>query len=157
MVNRLEPWQKLGINHPLNLYKIPLSSGTLHINSIESNMTSSIILDNDKTPVIPLRYKNLDQVYKSYMPFLKNGGLFIPTRKGYRLGHEVLMLIRLPDSDESVQAEGVVSWVTPENCTGHKKQGVGVEFSDGKGIALRHRIDALLDDRLNNDDPTYTL
>ncbi|MEE9448135.1 MAG: PilZ domain-containing protein [Arenicellales bacterium] len=120
-------------------------------------MSGTEIIDTNKATVIPLRFKNLDQVYKSFMPFFKNGGLFIPTSKAYVMGQEIFMIIQLPDSDEKIQTKGVVSWVTPADARGHNKQGVGVEFSDGVGIALRHRIDGLLADKADSQQPTYTL
>ena len=36
-------------------------------------------------------------LYAAYMPFIKNGGLFIPTNKSYKLGDEVFMLLNLMD------------------------------------------------------------
>lgn len=48
-------------------------------------------------------------------------------------------------------------WVCPQNSTGHKKQGVGVEFSDDEGLALRYRIDGMLKEQLKSGAPTYTL
>lgn len=119
--------------------------------------SSTIAIDGDKTSVVPLRFKNLDQLYKSYMPFLKNGGLFIPTRRRYLMGQDVMMVVQMPEEEESLSAGGIVSWVNTENAIGHKKQGIGVEFSDGNGIALRARIEALLLDRADSDIATYTL
>lgn len=120
-------------------------------------MTSSSFFDEERLPVIPLRYKNLNQLYKSFMPFVKNGGLFIPTAKPYHMGQEVLMLIRFPNEDFKTQAEGVVVWITPMDATNHKKQGVGIEFSDENGIIVLSKIKALLSERMGTDAPTYTL
>ena len=63
----------------------------------------------------------------------------------------------LPESKDKYPAAGIVSWITPLNSTGHKKAGVGVEFTDDEGIALRYRIDGLLREQLEKGDPTYTL
>lgn len=110
-----------------------------------------------KPPIIPMRFKTLGQLYKSYMPWFKNGGLFIPTSKRFTMGQKVLMMVVLPESREKYPAAGVVSWITPQNSTGHKKAGVGVEFTDDEGIALRYRIDGLLREQLEKGEPTYTL
>lgn len=120
-------------------------------------MSGTEIIDTSKLAVIPLRFANLDQVFKSFMPFLKNGGLFIPTKKEYEMGQEVYLIIKLPEIEEKFQVKGIVSWITPANSTGHNKQGIGVEFADGIGIALRHRIEGLLGDRLNSENLTYTV
>ncbi len=119
--------------------------------------SSTVLFHSGKKSVIPLRFKNVDQMYKSYMPFLKNGGLFVPTRKRYMMGQEVELVVQLPDEESSLSTLGIVSWINTEFASGHKKQGVGVEFSDGNGIALRAKIDALLSDRLDSEMPTYTL
>lgn len=110
-----------------------------------------------KLPIVPLRYKTLSQLYKSYMPWFKNGGLFVPTSRRFSMGQEILMMVMLPESSEKYPAAGIVSWITPENSTGHKKAGVGVEFTDDEGIALRYRIDGLLREQLKKGEPTYTL
>lgn len=106
---------------------------------------------------LSLVFANLDQLHLSFMPFLRNGGLFIPTPDSYQMGEEVSMLIELPDESEKVQAKGIVSWVTPLHSTGHNKEGVGVEFSDGNGIALRHRITTLLLDSVDQSKKSHTL
>jgi len=111
----------------------------------------------DQPVLVPVNYKSLGQVYRSYMPFFKNAGLFVPTRKRYLMGQEVLLMVQLPGIPEKLSAAGEVVWVNPENSAGHKKQGVGVEFTDGNGATLRHRIEGLLVEHLKSDAPTYTL
>ncbi len=111
----------------------------------------------DKTSMIPLRFKNVSQVYKSFMPFLSNGGLFVPTAKSYQLGDEVTLVIKLPANDEKFKLLGHVAWISPAAAMGDKKQGVGIQFIDGNGVAMRHRIEDLLGDRLDSDDSTYTM
>lgn len=107
--------------------------------------------------MIPLHFKSLSQVYKSFMPFLSNGGLFVPTKKSYQLGDEVTLIIKLPDNDEKFKLPGSVAWISPAATAGDKKQGVGIQFTDGNGMAMRHRIEGLLGDRLGRDDTTYTM
>jgi len=120
-------------------------------------MSSPDALDRNKLPIIPLRFKTLNQLYKSYMPWFKNGGLFIPTSKRFQMGQEILMMVVLPEIKQKFPAAGIVSWVCPANATGHNKQGVGVEFSDEEGMALRFRIDNMLTEQLKAGTPTYTL
>ena len=107
--------------------------------------------------LVPVGFKSLGQLYRSFMPFLKNTGLFVPTRKRYLMGQEVLLMVQLPGLKEKFSAAGEVVWVNPENAAGHKKQGVGVEFTDGNGATLRIRIEGMLVEQLKSDAPTYTL
>jgi type IV pilus assembly protein PilZ len=91
-------------------------------------MAGTDALRKSKLPIIPLRFKTVNQLYRSYMPWFKNGGLFIPTIKRFQMGQEVLMMVMLPESKDKFPAAGIVSWVCPQNSTGHKKQGVGVKY-----------------------------
>ena len=47
--------------------------------------------------ILTLTIKDKSALYVAYMPFIKNGGLFIPTSKPYRLGDEVFILLTLMD------------------------------------------------------------
>ena len=49
--------------------------------------------------ILSLTIRDKSALYASYMPFIKNGGLFIPTDKPYKLGDEVFMLLTLMDSE----------------------------------------------------------
>lgn len=43
--------------------------------------------------ILSLTIKDKSVLYAAYMPFIRNGGLFIPTNKNYKLGDEVFMLL----------------------------------------------------------------
>jgi len=47
--------------------------------------------------ILSLAIKDKTVLYAAYMPFVRNGGLFIPTKKEYELGDEVFMLLNLMD------------------------------------------------------------
>ena len=42
-----------------------------------------------KSGILSLTIQDKSVLYAAYMPFLKNGGLFIPTNKIYNMGDEV--------------------------------------------------------------------
>ena len=44
--------------------------------------------------LLTLTIKDKSALYLAYMPFIRNGGLFIPTNSSYKLGDEVFMLGR---------------------------------------------------------------
>ena len=46
-----------------------------------------------KPGVLSLSIKEKGALYAAYMPFLKGGGLFIPTNRTYNLGEEVFILL----------------------------------------------------------------
>ncbi len=94
--------------------------------------------------IFSLAIQDKNALYDAYMPFIKNGGLFIPTTKSYTLGEEVFMLLRLMDSQEKLPVTGRVAWITPVGAHGNKKSGIGVQFSEHDKGATRARIETLL-------------
>ena len=66
--------------------------------------------------ILSLTIKDKSVLYAAYMPFIKNGGLFIPTSKQYQLGDEVFMLLKLMDEPEKIPVAGKVVWVTPKGA-----------------------------------------
>lgn len=50
--------------------------------------------------ILSLTIKDKSVLYAAYMPFIRNGGLFIPTNKNYKLGDEVFMLLNLMEAGE---------------------------------------------------------
>ena len=42
--------------------------------------------------LLTLTIRDKSALYLAYMPFVRNGGLFIPTSTSYRIGDEVFML-----------------------------------------------------------------
>ena len=47
--------------------------------------------DVDQQSVLALAIQDKSVLYGAYMSFLKNGGLFVPTARSYRLGDEVFL------------------------------------------------------------------
>lgn len=100
---------------------------------------------------------SLEDLHKSYMPFLKNGGLFVPTNSRYKLGQEVFLLVFLPDETGRRPVAGRVAWISPSG-TGSRPAGVGVQFIEGaKSEELKNRIDVLLAAYKDKDKTTYTM
>jgi type IV pilus assembly protein PilZ len=107
--------------------------------------------------ILTLNLKDKSALYVSYMPFIKNGGLFIPTSKEYRLGDEVFILLTLMDSAERLPVAGKVVWVTPRAAQGKRAQGIGVQFSSQDGGATQKKIESVLAGALTADRPTHTM
>src|ERR1051325_5321959 len=84
----------------------------------------------NKPGLLTLTIKDKSALYLAYMPFVKNGGLFIPTNSNYRLGDEVFMLLTLMGEDEKLPVAGRVIWLTPKGAQGKRTAGNGGQFSD---------------------------
>ena len=71
---------------------------------------------NPRQGILSLTIRDKSSLYAAYMPFIKNGGLFIPTNKAYKLGDEVFMLLTLTDSKEKLPVAGRIVWITPKGA-----------------------------------------
>ena len=106
--------------------------------------------------ILSLTIKDKAVLYAAYMPFLQNGGLFIPTNKPYRIGDEVLMLLNLMDEPEKIPVAGKVVWVTPKRAQGNRASGIGVQFNGQDDTASR-KIETYLAGTLESERPTHTM
>jgi type IV pilus assembly protein PilZ len=108
--------------------------------------------------ILSLAVKAKAQLYGAYMPYLKSGGIFVPTAKRYFLGDEVFLLLTLPESTERLPVAGKVIWVTPTGAQGNRTAGIGVQFADSnEGETVKGKIETLLAGTLNADKPTHTM
>lgn len=115
-------------------------------------------IDPSRTTALSLNIKDLSILYAAYMPYVKGGGIFIPTNKPYKLADEIFMLISLMNDPNKIPVAGTVVWVTPAGAQGNKVQGVGVQFKDDEGgQQARSRIEALLAGHAKVSRPTHTM
>jgi type IV pilus assembly protein PilZ len=108
--------------------------------------------------VLSLVIKEKAALYSAYMPFLKNGGIFVPTSKSYHLGDEIYLILTLLDDPNKYPIAGKVAWVTPSTAGNGKSQGIGVHFpNDDSGTRIRQRIEELLGSAMHSTRVTHTL
>lgn len=107
--------------------------------------------------ILNLAIRDKSALYSAYMPFIRNGGLFIPTNNSYQLGDEVFVLLQLPDSTEKLPVAAKVTWVTPRSTSRTRAPGIGIQFSEQDKGETQRRIEALLGSSLRADRPTHTL
>lgn len=108
--------------------------------------------------VLSLSIKEKSALYSAYLPFFKNGGLFVPTPHSYNIGDEIFLVLDLMDDPEKYPIAGTVAWVTPAGANQGKVQGVGVHFPDDESTAqVRQSIEKHLGSELHNGRRTHTL
>lgn len=107
--------------------------------------------------ILTLNIKDKSALYMAYIPFVKNGGLFVPSEKPYRLGDEVFILLTIMDSPERIPVAGKVVWVTPRGAQGKRAQGIGVQFSNQDAGVTQKKIEAHLAGMVGSDKPTHTM
>ncbi|MBQ0719949.1 MAG: PilZ domain-containing protein [Gammaproteobacteria bacterium] len=109
-----------------------------------------------RSGILNLSLKDADELYACYMPFVENGGLFIPSRKQFSIGDEVFVLLELMEEDDKLPLTGKVIWVTPKGTSGNRKQGVGIQFTP-ESTQVVQRIETYLAGLLSSGRPTNTL
>lgn len=108
--------------------------------------------------ILTLALKDKQALYAAYMPYVKGGGVFVPTTKRYFLGDEVFMLLTLPESNERLPVAGKVIWVTPPGAQGNRPAGIGVQLaSTNEGEVVRGKIETLLAGIVGSEKPTHTM
>jgi type IV pilus assembly protein PilZ len=96
-------------------------------------------------------------LYSSYMSFVQNGGVFVPTARTYELGDKVFMLLKLMDEPATLPVSGTVIWVTPAGAQGNKAAGIGVQFSEDDNGATKSDIEQFLAASIQGERPTQTM
>lgn len=95
-------------------------------------------------------------LYLAFMPFLKEGGIFVRTPRQYELGDEVELNVLLPDALEESVVHGEVCWLTPIGAQNGTPPGVGLTFlKDPEKV--RHQIEQIIARHLNSSEPTLTM
>jgi type IV pilus assembly protein PilZ len=95
-------------------------------------------------------------LYQSFMPFLKDGGLFVRTNEHYELGADVLLQVTLPDALEASEIKGKVCWITPIGAQNGTPAGIGVNFvEDPENI--KNQIEKAIGRMLNSAEATLTM
>lgn len=118
----------------------------------------SIPTGGTRQGILSLVIKDKPSLYNAYMPYIKQGGIFVPTTKRYFIGDEVFLLLTLPDSSERLPVAGKVVWVTPQGAQGNRAAGIGVQFADtAEGESVRGKIETTLAGTLGADQPTQTM
>ncbi len=108
--------------------------------------------------VLSLSIKEKAALYAAYMPYLKNGGIFVPTNRAYNIGDEVYLILTLLEDPTRIPVAGKVVWISPTGGGASKTPGIGVHFpADESGITARKRIEEALGSALRSSRPTHTI
>lgn len=111
----------------------------------------------DKNQVIDCTFPNENALFLSFMPFVKDGGLFVLTKNEYELGDPVTLSVMFLEEIEPVTIDGKVIWITPKGSQGNKPAGIGVQFvSDNKG-EIYNKIETYLAGKLKSVQSTHTM
>lgn len=108
--------------------------------------------------ILQLNLRDKNALRTLYMPFLRNGGIFIPTESPYKLGDEIYVLLTLTEENNRIPLQGQVVWITPRGMQGNRTQGVGIKFYDTEaGQQARRTLETWLGALLSIRKPTRTI
>jgi type IV pilus assembly protein PilZ len=113
--------------------------------------------DSARQGILSLSIKEKNALYNAYMPFIINGGLFIPTKREYKMGDEVFVLLSLMDETDRIPIAGKIIWKTPSGSEGYRATGIGIQFSDQDKGTARNKIENYLAGALESDRATHTM
>ncbi len=96
-------------------------------------------------------------LYSSYLPFVNNGGIFVPSTRTHTLGEEVFVAFTLPGSTERYPLNGKIVWIN-HKAMGSRPAGFAMQFgTDANGIRMKNEVERLLAGKLESPQPTYTM
>ena len=108
--------------------------------------------------VFTLVIRSKSALYSAWIPFLKGGGLFLPSTKAHSLGEEVLVLLTLLDDPTKIPVQGNVAWINPVHTAGNRPQGIGIQLKDTEQCReLKRKVEGLLTGALQSSRPTHTI
>jgi len=116
--------------------------------------------ETNETPfeeTLSIALKDKAVLYATYMSWIKQGGVFIPTRESYELGTPISMIIDLMEETEQYAVKGRVVWITPVGAQGNRAAGIGVQFQGEEGVKIQNKIITYLAGALQSDRSTHTL
>ena len=107
--------------------------------------------------ITTINYDTIEKLYASYLPFIENGALFIPTNQQQQLGSQTFVAITLPNSSERMPLHGKVVWVN-HRAQAQRPAGYALQLGkDEAGLRIKNEVDRLLAGHINSDKPTFTL
>jgi len=109
-----------------------------------------------KKTMLALTIKDKVVLYNAYMPFVKNGGIFVPNKTDYEVGDEVFMLLNLMDEAEKIPIAGKVIWVAKKGVKSPHTPGVGIQFTEAENQA-KDKIETYLAGSLSSNNSTHTM
>lgn len=109
------------------------------------------------TQKLNLHIRNIAELYKAYMPFIKKGGLFIATNESFVLHQEVTISLQLLQEIEIFNLSGKIIWLTPEKAQNGRKAGIGIQFDASSSNSVVQKIESYLKEYSSENMLTDTL
>jgi type IV pilus assembly protein PilZ len=106
---------------------------------------------------LELTITNKNELLVAYMPFVKNGGIFVPTKNTFLLGQMVNVTLKLWCLTEPVNISGKVIWITPLHAQSGRPAGIGVQIVQDNNTRVKDVIEKQLAGLLQTEQHTNTI
>ncbi|SLJ84970.1 PilZ domain-containing protein [Psychrobacter sp. DAB_AL43B] len=107
--------------------------------------------------ILTCHIENMDMLYASYLSFVTNGALFVPSDRAQKLGDEVFIAVTLPNSSERLPMNGKVVWINSKAQSG-RPAGFAVQIgTDMSGLRIKNEVERLLAGKIDSLQSTYTM
>ncbi len=107
--------------------------------------------------ILTCHIEDIATLYASYLSFVDNGALFVPTSRIQELGDEVFIAVTLPNSSERLPMNGKVVWIN-QKTQSNRPAGFAIQMStDAAGLKIRNEIERLLAGKIDSQQMTYTM
>ena len=107
--------------------------------------------------IITYHIEDVPKLYASYLPFVANGAMFVPSNRQCTLGEEVFVAVILPGSSERMPLNGKVVWIN-HKAQASRPAGFAVQFgTDAAGIRMKNEMERLLAGKSDSLLGTYTM
>ncbi len=83
-------------------------------------------------------------LHACYMPFIKDGGLFVPTTEKFTLHQDVVLHLRLVEDGKKLLIPGRVVWISPGVGQRGTSPGVGLQFTGEHRFRVKQFIEETL-------------
>jgi type IV pilus assembly protein PilZ len=110
-----------------------------------------------RSGIITCNIAHIQTLYSSYLSFVANGGIFVPSTRGYNIGDDVFVAFTLPGSNDRFPLNGKIIWVNDKGTTA-KPAGFALQFgTDINSQKMKNEIERQLAGMVESDRPTYTM
>ncbi len=107
--------------------------------------------------ILTCHIEDVATLYASYLSFVANGALFVPSDRVQKLGDEVFIAVTLPNSSERLPMNGKVVWIN-HKAQANRPAGFAVQIgTDVSGQKIKNEVERLLAGKIDSQQATYTM
>lgn len=114
-------------------------------------------MTDDDVQTICCAYSTEAALYQAYMPYLRDGGLFVRSNYILPLGTQVCLSVTLMNEPEHYNIDARVAWITPRGAQSNKPAGLGFQFVGESSRHFCNKIETCLAGMLKSTQLTDTM